>query len=59
MRFSTLGFDDKKIDTLDATLEFEKIRNAESERDKDKDDDRDDTNGRELSDGEELDIYVK
>jgi hypothetical protein len=28
MRFSTLGFDDKKIDILDAALEFEKMRNS-------------------------------
>lgn len=32
MRFSTLGFDDKKIDTLDATIEFERLRNDEPER---------------------------
>ena len=39
MRFSTLGFDDKEIDTLDATLEFEKIREIESEKDRDKEND--------------------
>ncbi len=56
MRFSTLGFDDKKIDALDATLEFERLRNeTEKDRDREKDDDRDD---RELNGGDELDIEL-
>ena len=57
MRFSTLGFDDKKIDTLDATLEFEKLRNDTEEKEKDKyDDDGNDTDNKDHSNDTELDM---
>lgn len=60
MRFSTLGFDDKKIDTLDATIEFGRLRNDESKsRDKEKDDgDRNDTETKELDDDIDLDDEI-
>ena len=55
MRFSTLGFDNKKIDTLDATIEFEKIRNDEIENDREKEDKKD-TSNQELQSDTDLEI---
>lgn len=59
MRFSTLGFDDKKIDTLDTTLEFERLRNDESKSRSQDDDDKNDANSREQNDDMELDNDIK
>ncbi|MBX7226410.1 MAG: relaxase/mobilization nuclease domain-containing protein [Chitinophagales bacterium] len=41
MRFSTLGFDEKKIESLDVTLEFDKIRDDSKNQQYDKSSSRD------------------
>ncbi|HRI34693.1 MAG TPA: relaxase/mobilization nuclease domain-containing protein [Saprospiraceae bacterium] len=52
MRFSTLGFDDKKIDTLDTTIEFERLRNDVVEKTQENflnDNDKHDSNDEEIN----------